>query len=100
MQQLPLFQHSRPSNAYQGMKILQSEIIRTQTSFSTSFCGRLSFHLVFLFSYAPPLVLHVFSLLLLVQLGKIITLKPCALHVKFQHFIMGFHFKNSLCEYH
>jgi len=65
------------------MKILQSEITKTQTKFSTNFCGRLSFHLVFPFSYAPPLLLHIFSILLLLQLGTIITLEPRALNFKF-----------------
>jgi hypothetical protein len=82
------------------MKILQSEITKTQTSFSTSFCARLSFHLVFPFSNAPPLLLHIFSLPLLVQLVIIIILKPRALNVKFQRFILGFNFENSVCGYH
>ncbi len=57
------------------------------------FCGKLSF---ILFPERLPLllpVLHIFSLLLLVQL--LIYLEPCALNVEFQHFILRFN-KNFL----
>jgi hypothetical protein len=50
-------------------EILQNEITGTQTSFSTNIGGKLSeFHPLFPFSQAPPLLLHIFSLLLPVQL--------------------------------
>jgi hypothetical protein len=38
-----------PSNAELGMKILQSEITGTQTSFSTNFGGKMSFIMSFIF---------------------------------------------------
>jgi hypothetical protein len=50
------------------MKILQNEITGIQTSFSTNFGGKLSFILSFSFSWRPPLLQHIFSLLLPVQL--------------------------------
>jgi hypothetical protein len=43
------FRHNRASNVELGMKILQKEITGTQTSFSTSSGGKLSFILCFLF---------------------------------------------------
>jgi hypothetical protein len=56
------------------MKSLQREITGTQTRFSTKFGGKLSFtglpHL--------DLLLHIFSLLLLIQVCTIISLKRCA----------------------
>jgi len=48
------------------------------TSFSSNFGGKLSFMLSFF-----PVLLHIFSLLLPVQLGTMITLEPCALNVSF-----------------
>jgi hypothetical protein len=44
------------SNAELVMKILQSEITVTQTSFSTNS----EFHPIFSFSCTPPLLLHIF----------------------------------------
>jgi hypothetical protein len=45
------FRHNRASNAELGMKLLQNEItLGTQTSFSTNFGGKLSFHPLFPFS--------------------------------------------------
>jgi hypothetical protein len=58
------FQHIRTSNTEGGMKILQNEITGTQTSFSR----KLSFLPLIPFSWAPPLLLHIFSLLLPIQL--------------------------------
>jgi len=43
------FWHNRASNAQLGMKILQNQIIGTQTSFCISFGDKLSFILSFLF---------------------------------------------------
>jgi hypothetical protein len=43
------FWHNRASNAELWMKILQSEITGTQTSFSTNFGGKMSFILSFIF---------------------------------------------------
>jgi hypothetical protein len=62
------FWHNRASNAQLGMKILQNQIIGTQTSFCINFSDKLSFILSFLFLGAPPLLLHIFSPLLHIQL--------------------------------
>jgi hypothetical protein len=43
--------------------MLQSKINGTQTSFFTKFGGKLSFILSFPFPEPPPLLLHIFSLL-------------------------------------
>jgi len=69
------------------MKIQQNEI----TGSSERFGGKLSFIPSFLFpdSRAPPLLLHIFSLLP-VQLLWLVTLQPCALNAEFQHFILRF----------
>jgi hypothetical protein len=80
------FRHNRSSITYPGMKILQREITRTQTSLSTNSGGKLSFILCFLFAWTPVLVLHIFSVLLPWQLGTIITLEPCADLIKFLNF--------------
>jgi len=47
---------------------------------------------VFPFSLPPPLLLllHIFSLFLLLVKTTIITLEPCALNANFQHFIPRF----------
>jgi hypothetical protein len=44
------------------------------------------FHPVFPFSLAPPLLLHIFSLVPTSN-STIISLEPCALNADFQHFI-------------
>jgi hypothetical protein len=67
------------------MKILQNDITGTQTKISLNFGGKLEFHHVFPFSGALPMLLHIFSLLVPCT-TTIITLKPCALNAKFQHF--------------
>ncbi len=72
-------------------------LTRTQTSLSTNFGGKLSFILPFLFSWAPPLLLHIFSVLRNV-LTIVITLEPCALNAEFQHFILRFN-KTSGCPW-
>jgi hypothetical protein len=46
-------------------------------------------HCISVFSWAPPLLLHRFSLLLLVQV-TIIPLEPCALNAEIQHFVLSF----------
>ncbi len=43
------FRRDRPSNGKLGMKILQNQIIGTQTRFSTNFGGKLSLILCFSF---------------------------------------------------
>ncbi len=48
------------------------------------------FHPVFLFSWAPPLLLHRFSLYVPVQ-PTIIPLEPCAVNAEIQHFVLSFH---------
>ncbi len=54
---------------WERKKILQNEVTETQTSnFHRNFGGKLSFILSFLFSWAPPLLLHICSLVLPVQL--------------------------------
>ncbi len=67
------FRHNRPSNPYLGMKISQKEITGTQTSCSTNFGGKLSFILCFLFPGAPALLLHIFSVIVPVQLLQLLS---------------------------
>jgi hypothetical protein len=79
----------RPVSAEQGIecatgnKILQNEITRTQTGFPTNFGGKLGFIPAFLFSLAPPLLLHIFTAPTCTI--TIITLEPCALNVSAFH---------------
>jgi hypothetical protein len=73
------------------MKICTKRSNRDEISFSSNFGGKLQFHAVFLFfSWPPPLLLHIFSLLLPVQLGTMITLEPLCTECEFQHFILRF----------
>ncbi len=50
--------------------------------------------LSFPFSWAPPFLLHVFSLLF-IHTTTTITFEPCALNDEFQHFVLSFN-KNFL----
>jgi hypothetical protein len=56
----------------------------------------IEFHLVFPFSWAPPLI---FSMLLPVPL-TIITIEPCEWNAEFQHFVPRFNRISLLCGYH
>jgi len=57
------------------------------------------FHHVFPFCWAPPLLLHIFSLCLK-GTTTIICLEPCALNAEYQHFILRFIKMSLLCGYH
>jgi len=87
------------------MKILQMEITRTETIFSTNFGGKLSFFLSFLLMSASTATTYTFLIptctTTIVTLEPcatyiftaptctttIITLEPCVLNAEFQHFI-------------
>jgi hypothetical protein len=80
------------------MKILQSEITGTQTSFSTNFGGKLSFILCFLFPERPSTAAtYIFTAPTCTT--TIITLEPCALNVEFQHLLPRFITISLLCGY-
>jgi hypothetical protein len=70
------------------MKILQNEITRTQTSFSTNFGGKLrvSSPLSF-FVIASTGARYIFTDPPVYNYSTIITLEPCTLNAEFQHFI-------------
>jgi hypothetical protein len=67
-------------------KFYTSKVTSTQTSFFTNFGSKLSFILSFLFFWASPLLLHIFSPARTCP-TTIISLEPCALKAEFQHFI-------------
>jgi hypothetical protein len=64
------------------MKIVQNEIIETQTDFSTNFGGKLSFIMSFLFPERLHCCYIYFHCSYLYN--SIITLEPCALNTEFQ----------------
>ncbi len=76
------------------MKILQTEITGTQTSFSTNFGSKLSFILSFHF---PERLHSCYIYIFTAPTCTIptITLEPCAVNAEFQHFILRFN-KNFL----
>ncbi len=69
----------RPVLAYQGIKcltgneLLQNEKTGTRTSFLIQFWWETEFHFLFPFSWAPPLLLRIFSLLLPVHLLQLLS---------------------------
>ncbi len=79
-------------------KFLQSKISGTQTSFSTNFGGQLSFICLSCFLSASIAATYIFSAPSCTT--TIITLEPCALNAKFQHFILRFNKISLLCKYH
>jgi hypothetical protein len=80
------------------MKILQNEIGGSQTSFSTNFGGKLSFHLVFsLFPSASTASTYISTAPTCTT--TIVARKLCALNGEFQHFILIFMFFNSLFNF-
>jgi len=70
------------------MKILQNEIIGTQTSFSTNLGGKLSFVLFFFFPEHLQVATYILNAPTCITI--IMTLKPYALNAEFQHFILRF----------
>jgi hypothetical protein len=80
------------------MKILQNEITRFQTSFSTNFGGKLSFILSFLFPERLHCCYIYFQYSYLYNYYNYSN--PCALNVEFQHFILRFNKISLLCGYH
>jgi len=80
------------------MRILQIKITGTQTSFSTSFGGKLSFILFFLSASNAAAAAYVVTAPTYTTI--IITLEPCALNAEFRHFILRFNKISLLCRYH
>jgi hypothetical protein len=77
------------------MKILQSEITDTQSSFSSNFGGKLSFIGLFFFLSASTAATYIFTAPTCTT--TIISLEPCALNAEFQHFILRFNKISLLC---
>ncbi len=71
------------------MEILQNEITRSQIKFSTNFGGKLSFIMSFLFLERLHTIAYISTAP--TRTSIIITLHPCALDTKFQHFMLRFH---------
>ncbi len=85
-------EHQYPEFGHKQGKI-EKNVQKSTLAFS-------EFHPVFLFSWAPSQLLHLFSLLLHVQVHTIMPLGPCALNVEFRHFTLSFKKISLLYTYH
>jgi hypothetical protein len=83
-----------------GNEILENKITGTQASFSTNFGGILSFIPSFLFLERLHSTAATYIFTAPTYTTTIITLEPCALNAKFQHFILRLNKISLLCEYH
>jgi hypothetical protein len=82
------------------MKILQNEITKTQSNFSTKIGGKLSFMLSFLFPERLHSTVGTYVFTVPTCTTTIITLEPCALNAEFQYFILRFDKICLRCGYH